>query len=86
MHYRDLRLFNNAGIAFPACRARDELLNMDCGSWPTSGIPRDVVCPECLILILVSIYGEKYREGIKLLLSYGFDYKAIDDFYHALRL
>jgi len=85
MHYRDLRLFNNAGIAFPACRAGDELLDMDCGSWPTSGIKQNVTCPECLILILVSIYGEQQREGIKFLISCGFDYTTSVEKINALR-
>jgi len=86
MHYRDLRLFNNAGIVFPRCKADDPSIDLTYAGWPTSGIPQDVTCPECVTMILVSIYGEKFRDGIRLLISYGFDFKAIDDFYMKLLL
>lgn len=51
MHYRDLRLFNNAGMCYPACKVDDGPLDLDHGRLATSGWPRDVTCPDCLTLI-----------------------------------
>jgi hypothetical protein len=48
-HIRDLRLFNNAGISFPVCRASDEKLDLDKSSWPTVAHPKDSTCNNCKI-------------------------------------
>lgn len=37
LHIRDIRLANNAGIAFPVCQIRDEgPLDVDKTIWPTT--------------------------------------------------
>jgi hypothetical protein len=57
MHYRDLRLFNNAGMCYPACKVDDGPLDLEHGRLETTGKKEDVTCPECLTLI----FGENYQ-------------------------
>jgi hypothetical protein len=47
-HIRDIRLFNNAGISFPACQANAKLLDMDKGAWPTTSA-KDATCAHCKV-------------------------------------
>lgn len=46
-HKRDLRLFVNAGIAFPKC-VKTILLDMRKTAWKTSGNTAEVNCKHCL--------------------------------------
>ena len=47
IHWRSIRLFVNAGMAFPACYATAELLDLDKGSLPTTGNRLEVTCKRC---------------------------------------
>ena len=47
-HFRDLRLFNNAGLEFPTCKANAKLLDLDARRLPTTGNIKEVDCPKCL--------------------------------------
>lgn len=47
VHYRDLRLLVNAGMAFPACFAMAEKLDLDRGRLATSPDPHKVTCKRC---------------------------------------
>lgn len=47
MHMRDRRLYINAGITFPKCKANAKLLDMSAtGLWITYRA-EDVTCPKC---------------------------------------
>ena len=48
MHYRNLRLYCNAGMRFPECYAYAELLDVDKGRLPTTGKVSEVTCKHCL--------------------------------------
>jgi hypothetical protein len=48
-HLRDIRLRNNAGMAFPVCYAGAELLDVDKGHLPTTGEFADVTCEHCRV-------------------------------------
>ena len=50
-HYRDIRLFCNAGMYFPACYSVNRPLDTDKGRLPTSGIPKLVTCKHCLAIM-----------------------------------
>jgi hypothetical protein len=57
MHLRDRRLFVNAGMSFPTCYAnRGELLDTDKCHLPSTGLPADVTCKNCL-----RIANDNYR-------------------------
>lgn len=47
VHFRDLRLMNNAGMAFPACYASAELLDTNKGLLPTTSNRHLVTCERC---------------------------------------
>lgn len=48
MHFRDLRLFANAGMAFPTCKANAAKLDLTRANLPTTNEREAVTCPECL--------------------------------------
>lgn len=50
IHFRSLRLRNNAGMDFPACYANAPLLDVDKGRLQTTGDPALVTCKRCLRL------------------------------------
>ena len=47
-HFRDTRLFNNAGMPFPTCYAGARLLDLDKGRLPTTNNQTNVTCQHCL--------------------------------------
>ena len=47
LHFRNTRLFVNAGIRFPECYAYAELLDMDKTALPTTGVKKEVTCKNC---------------------------------------
>lgn len=47
MHFRDIRLFVNAGMSFPTCHANAELLDLDKNYWWTTNRKEDVTCKKC---------------------------------------
>lgn len=55
IHLRDMRLFNNAGMEYPKCRANDKLLNVELHYTITSNL-NEVTCKHCL----KAFYGSKY--------------------------
>lgn len=48
VHFRDNRLYINAGIRFPLCHAHMRLLDMSKTSWDMTSIAAQVTCPRCL--------------------------------------
>jgi hypothetical protein len=48
IHARDIRLSNNAGMAFPVCAAQAPLLDTDKSRWLTTGDIHLVTCQNCL--------------------------------------
>lgn len=46
LHMRDIRLFNNAGMALPVCEAGRTFLRVDCG-FDTVNNYEMVNCPRC---------------------------------------
>jgi hypothetical protein len=48
LHYRDVRLFANAGMAFPMCYAAAATLDVNKGRLPTTADREAVTCPKCL--------------------------------------
>lgn len=46
-HLIDNRLFVNAGMRFPACKAREELLDLDAARWSLTNEPAEVTCKTC---------------------------------------
>jgi hypothetical protein len=50
MHYRDLRLRNNAGMDFPLCYSMTTPLDTDKGRLPTTGNLEEVTCKRCRAL------------------------------------
>lgn len=47
IHYRDQRLYVNAGMRFPACYAGAALLDLDKGRLMTTGDPACIECHTC---------------------------------------
>jgi hypothetical protein len=47
LHFRSIRLFNNAGIDFPVCYAGARLLDLDKSRLPTTGDANKVTCKRC---------------------------------------
>jgi hypothetical protein len=50
-HKRDIRLFANAGMAFPACHSNAKLLDTDKSVWKTTGDNDKVTCKKCLYIV-----------------------------------
>ena len=48
IHYRSIRLKNNAGMDFPQCFASAKLLDTEKSKLATSGSPSEVTCGHCL--------------------------------------
>lgn len=51
IHLRHMRLFNNAGMDFPACYASAKLLDTEKGRLLTSPRFKEVTCKHCLNII-----------------------------------
>jgi hypothetical protein len=51
IHKRDVRLYVNAGMAFPACKANAKLLDLDAARLRMAGAGETVTCKRCLRLI-----------------------------------
>lgn len=51
IHLRDMRLFNNAGMDFPACYTGARFLDCDKGRLLTSPRFKEVTCKHCLNII-----------------------------------
>jgi hypothetical protein len=47
IHLQDQRLFINAGMRFPACYAKAELLDTDKSRLPSTSDPKRVTCGKC---------------------------------------
>jgi hypothetical protein len=47
-HFRDVRLFNNAGMNFPTCRANEKMLDLEAAWLPISAEIHEVTCKHCL--------------------------------------
>ena len=54
LHLRDMRLYINAGMAFPACKASAKLLDVDEGRLPTTNDHNQVTCKRCLDTVRVT--------------------------------
>lgn len=50
-HYRNIRLYVNAGMRFPECYASAELLDVEKGRLPTTADVKEVTCQHCLRLL-----------------------------------
>lgn len=50
-HYRNTRLYVNAGMRFPECYAYAELLDVEKSALPTTGEVNEVTCKHCLRLM-----------------------------------
>jgi len=48
VHFRNLRFRNNAGMDFPQCYSNADLLDLDKGRLPTTGVDTEVTCKRCL--------------------------------------
>jgi hypothetical protein len=48
MHFRDIRLLNNAGMEFPACYANTKLLDMNKSYLQSTSDYNKVDCKKCL--------------------------------------
>lgn len=51
LHFRNIRLFNNAGMRMPECYAYARLLDCDKSRLPTTGNETLVTCKHCLALL-----------------------------------
>lgn len=51
IHWRSIRLFNNAGMDFPACYASTKLLDLDKSRLRTNPERHAVTCKRCLRLM-----------------------------------
>lgn len=47
-HYRNIRLYVNAGTPFPECQAYASLLDLDKSRLPVTGKKSEVTCKHCL--------------------------------------
>ena len=47
IHFRNIRLFNNAGIVMPECKSNDKLLNCNI-NWTITSNKKEVTCKNCL--------------------------------------
>lgn len=62
-HLKDIRLYNNAGISMPLCRATARLLDLDATAWKKTGKWEEVTCLNCLKMAPQRYpwaYGEKH--------------------------
>lgn len=48
IHYMDIRLFNNAGMRFPTCKANAKLLDLDAAKLPISNDIHSTTCKQCI--------------------------------------
>ena len=48
VHFKNIRLFINAGMDIPECKAGAKLLDCDSGRWPMTGDKAQVTCKNCL--------------------------------------
>lgn len=48
IHFRNIRLFVNAGMRMPECYSHEELLDLSKGMLPTTGERSKVTCKACL--------------------------------------
>jgi hypothetical protein len=48
IHLRSLRLYVNAGMQFPACKANEPLLDLNCTNWDMTYNKQEVTCLKCL--------------------------------------
>lgn len=46
-HFRNIRLYMNAGMVMPECKAHAKLLDTDAGNWHTTGNKELVTCKHC---------------------------------------
>lgn len=51
IHFRNIRLRNNAGLTMPECYAHAALLDLDKSQLPTTGVREHVTCKRCRRLI-----------------------------------
>lgn len=65
-HFRNARLYVNAGMPFPLCYSGAELLDTDKARLPTTGVVADVDCGRCL-KILESRGGRLKRKKANLI-------------------
>ena len=52
VHYRNLRLYVNAGMRFPECYAYAELLDVEKSALPTTPNVSEVTCKHCQRMLL----------------------------------
>jgi hypothetical protein len=84
VHLRDQRLFVNAGMDYPRCRANDEFLNVELNYQITSDLTK-VTCKHCLNVFYSNVFNKKEKEFTKeeLCIKTGLltkDHKAIPGF------
>ena len=48
VHFRNLRLYINAGMQFPECYAYQSLLDIDKGALETTSDKSEITCKHCL--------------------------------------
>jgi hypothetical protein len=48
IHFRSIRMRNNAGMNFPECYTGAKLLDLDKSGLPTSGLSAEVTCVRCI--------------------------------------
>lgn len=53
MHLRDLRLYTNAGLRFPACYAAAKILDTLKSALPTTAMAAEVTCGHCCKLLKI---------------------------------
>lgn len=51
LHFRNVRLRNNAGLDVPECKASAELLDLDSSHLATTGDRNAVTCKRCLLAL-----------------------------------
>lgn len=49
LHYKDVRLANNAGMDFPTCYANARLLDCDKSRLPMTSNAKLVTCKRCIL-------------------------------------
>lgn len=47
-HIRDIRLFNNAGLSVPVCKATAPLLDLSSTAWEFADSKKDATCKGCV--------------------------------------
>lgn len=56
-HYSNTRLFVNAGVRIPECRANAKLLDVQSGCWTQTRTRELVTCKHCIRLMGASQHG-----------------------------